>query len=102
MPRGGVGTPLKSDEPAIRWKVRVGALGEDPQSLAIRRLRRQVRRSPRVQTMLSRYADRLRGTYSKRAGRPLALRTAHRTQGDGRIRTSHPRCADGLDLLERQ
>lgn len=45
---------LASEEPSIRWKVRVGVLGESPASPAIRRLREQIRTSRRVQTLLSR------------------------------------------------
>lgn len=43
---------LSSEEPSIRHKVRVGVLGEDPESVAIRRLRAEVKRSPRVQALL--------------------------------------------------
>jgi hypothetical protein len=44
---------LRSDEPAIRYKVRVNVLGEDPEALAVKRLRGRIRRSPRVQGLLS-------------------------------------------------
>ncbi len=44
---------LRSDEPAIRYKVRVNVLGEDPASLAVKRLRGQTRGSPRVRALLS-------------------------------------------------
>jgi hypothetical protein len=43
---------LSSEEPSIRFKVRVGALGEDPDSLAIRRLRSEIKSSPRVRALL--------------------------------------------------
>jgi len=43
---------LESDEPSIRWKVRVAVLGEDPDSKPIRALRKEIRASPRVQTLL--------------------------------------------------
>lgn len=54
----GVGAVVKallgSDEPSIRWKTHVHVLGEDPDSRRIRALREEIRRSPRVQTLLSR------------------------------------------------
>ncbi|HUT58308.1 MAG TPA: hypothetical protein VNA25_10715 [Phycisphaerae bacterium] len=59
---------LKSEEPSVRYKVRVGVLGEAPQSRAVRRLQGQIRRSPRVRSLLSeRTADGRtpRGAYSK-------------------------------------
>ena len=49
-----VDTLLASDEPSIRWKVRTGVLGEDPDSKRMRALRDEVRRSPRVQTLTAR------------------------------------------------
>lgn len=45
---------LESDEPAIRFKVRTGYLGEDPNSKSIRSLRNQVRDSPLVASLLQR------------------------------------------------
>jgi hypothetical protein len=62
---------LASDEPAIRYKVRVGVLGEDPDSRAVKRLRKELQRSPRVQMLLSeRQADGTlpHGAYSKWRG----------------------------------
>ena len=44
---------LASQDPAIRYKVRVGFLGEDPESRNIKRLRREIKQSPRVQALLS-------------------------------------------------
>ena len=44
---------LASDEPSIRYKMRTGLLGEDPQSPAIRALREEIRISPRVADLLS-------------------------------------------------
>jgi hypothetical protein len=44
---------LTSEEPAIRWKTRVRVLGENPKSSAIRSLQREIKRSPRVQELLS-------------------------------------------------
>jgi hypothetical protein len=43
---------LKSDEPSVRWKVRVGVLCEDPKSRPVRRLQDEIRSSPRVLTLL--------------------------------------------------
>jgi hypothetical protein len=43
---------LASPEPSIRYKVRVGVLGEDPSSQAIRALREEIRNSSRVATLL--------------------------------------------------
>jgi len=45
---------LASENPSIRWKVRVGVLGEDPDSRAIRRLQDEIRDSPTVRALLSR------------------------------------------------
>jgi hypothetical protein len=42
----------KSPEPSIRHKIRVHVLSEGEQSTAIRRLREEIRRSPRVATLL--------------------------------------------------
>jgi hypothetical protein len=44
---------VRSDEACVRYKVRVHVLGEDPDSVAIKRLRGQVRKSERVQKLLS-------------------------------------------------
>ncbi|MBW2280907.1 MAG: hypothetical protein JRG82_09185 [Deltaproteobacteria bacterium] len=44
---------LASEEPSIRWKTRTGVLGESPTSPASRRLRREIRESPRVQALLA-------------------------------------------------
>jgi len=48
---------LASDEPSVRWKVRAEVLQEPADSAPMRKLREQIRRSPRVQTLL-RFADR--------------------------------------------
>jgi hypothetical protein len=42
---------LKSDEPAIRFKIRTGFLGEDPNSKSIRSLRTEVKRSRLVASL---------------------------------------------------
>jgi len=44
---------LKSDEPCVRYRIRIGVLGEDPDSSAMRRLRRDIATNTRVQTLLS-------------------------------------------------
>jgi len=62
---------LKSEEPAVRYKVRVGVLGEDPESRGIKRLRKEIQGSPRAQALLSeRLADGTlpHGAYSKWRG----------------------------------
>jgi hypothetical protein len=46
-------TLLASSEPAIRYKAHVGVLGEASDSAAIRKLRREIRASDRVQALLS-------------------------------------------------
>jgi hypothetical protein len=45
---------LESDEPAIRWKTRVGVLGEDPDSKQNRALREEIRSCARVKALLAR------------------------------------------------
>jgi hypothetical protein len=44
---------LDSEEPSIRWKMRVRVAGEDPESKQIRGLRDEIRTSPRAQTLLA-------------------------------------------------
>jgi hypothetical protein len=43
---------LESDEPSVQWKLRAEVLGEPSDSTHMRRLRKQLRRSPRVQALL--------------------------------------------------
>src|SRR5918996_206059 len=80
---------LDSNEPSIRWKARVHVLGEDPESLAIRRLRGQIRRSPRVQTILAGHAALAPlGSYAKWRGSHwvlLALADLGYPEGDERL-----------------
>ncbi|MBC8108555.1 MAG: hypothetical protein H7Z14_18360 [Anaerolineae bacterium] len=45
---------LKSSEPSICFKIRVGVLGETENSALIRRLRNEIRESPRVRSLLQR------------------------------------------------
>ena len=56
---------LASENPSIRWKVRVGALGEDPSSRGIRALQDEIRGSPLVRALLSR-RDRAGEIHAKR------------------------------------
>ena len=44
----------KSDEPSVRWKVRIGVLDEDPGSRSIRRLQNEIRDGARVRSLLAR------------------------------------------------
>jgi hypothetical protein len=48
-----VRTLLASNEPSIRWKVRVKVIQEDPKSESIRELQDQIRTSQRVKKLLS-------------------------------------------------
>lgn len=59
---------LHHDEPAIRWKTRVRVLGEDPGARPLRRLQREIRRSPRVRRLLEGHAAQPIGTYTKWLG----------------------------------
>ncbi len=52
-----IGQLLKSDEPCIRYKVRANVLGDDPDSRSMKRLRTQIRKSPRVQALMSEAPD---------------------------------------------
>ena len=56
---------LRSDEPSIRWKTRLNALGDDPSSRAMKRLRDEIRTSPRARALLS---QRTRNVYMKWQG----------------------------------
>jgi hypothetical protein len=71
---------LTSAEPAIRYKIRTGVLGESASSRAIRSLRREITRSPRVAALLAgRAADgrllRGRHPYAKWQGAHWVLAT---------------------------
>lgn len=44
---------LESDEPSVRYKTRVGVLGEDPESPSIEALRQKIKTSTRVTQLLS-------------------------------------------------
>jgi hypothetical protein len=68
VPSSIVDVLLASDEPSVRWKVRVHALGEDPDSRAIRRLQGQVRRAPRTRALIDGRAANPCGSYTKWQG----------------------------------
>jgi hypothetical protein len=60
---------LKSDEPAIRFKIRTGYFGEDPNSKAIRALRNEIRDSALVACLLRRALGRRKSSvYAKWQG----------------------------------
>lgn len=59
---------LASDEPSIRWRVRVHVLGEDPRARPMRALREEIRRSPRVRRLVDGHAELRRSTYAKWQG----------------------------------
>ena len=44
---------LRSPEPSVRWRVRVGVLGESRDDPPVRRLEEVIRKSPRVRALLS-------------------------------------------------
>lgn len=52
-----VATLVRSAEPSIRWKIRLGVLGDDPRSKSMRVLQDEIRRSPRVRALLSHRAQ---------------------------------------------
>jgi len=54
--------------PSIGWKVRVGVLGEDPDSGLVRRLQDEVRRSPTVRALLDGHAALRPAIYAKWRG----------------------------------
>ena len=65
---GVVDRLVSSEEPSIRWKMRVHVLGEDPDAAPARRLQEEVRRSPRVRALLDGHASRRPSTYNKWLG----------------------------------
>jgi hypothetical protein len=48
---------LRSEEPSIRWKIRVNVLGERRNSPEIRTLEEEIRRSPRVRALLQNLSE---------------------------------------------
>lgn len=76
---------LASDEPSIRWRVRVHVLGEDPRARPMRALREEIRRSPRVRRLVDGHAELRRSTYAKWQGGHwvlLALAELGHPEGD--------------------
>lgn len=70
----------RSDEPSIRWRVRVGVLDEDPDGRSIRRLREEIRTSRRARQLIDGEATHqrrpdggLRNVYTKWQGAHWAL-----------------------------
>ena len=85
---GEVAGLLRSDEPSLRWKVRTRVLGDDGSSPAVRRLREEVRRSPRVQRLLDGVEGLPVGAYTKWRGAHwvlLALAELGYPEGDERL-----------------
>jgi hypothetical protein len=68
MARWVVDTLLASDEPSVQWKVREGALGEDPGSAPVRRLREEIRHSPTACRLLAGHTALRPETYAKWRG----------------------------------
>ncbi|HVE41736.1 MAG TPA: hypothetical protein VNM14_17725 [Planctomycetota bacterium] len=60
-----VDTLLNSDEPSIRWKVHVKVLGEDAGSRKMRTLQEEIRKSPRVRTLLADRDGAAKNIYAK-------------------------------------
>jgi hypothetical protein len=69
----------RSDEPSLRYKLRARVLGENPESSAMLALRREIKRSPRVQALLAYHlqpeggAARNRSVYDKWQGAHWAM-----------------------------
>ena len=71
---------LASEEPSIRWKTRVHALGESERRAPVREIQAEIRESPRVRALLSRRNSRGRlvhgrNVYSKWRGAHWVLAT---------------------------
>jgi hypothetical protein len=113
---------LSSEEPSIRHKVRVGALGEAPRSPEISGMQAEIKRSPRVQALLQKRDEQgrvrpLHHTYRKWigahwvVGRPadlgytpgdenlIPIRFALKVLGEAGL-IDDPRCGEALDLLQ--
>lgn len=81
---------LRSDEPSIRWKVRFHLFGEDS-----KKLREEVRRSPRVKALLARTTPHV---YAKWQGAHWVLATLAELgypPGDDRLLPLRDRVYDG-------
>jgi len=77
---------LRSEEPAVRWRVRTGVLGEPADSAGIRAVQQQVRRSARARTILK--ASEGPRPYAKWCGAHwalLALAAMGYPRGDSRL-----------------
>jgi hypothetical protein len=59
---------LASREPSVRWRARIGVLGEDAGSAEVLETREQIRQSERVRRLLDGLAERERHPYSKWQG----------------------------------
>jgi len=59
---------LASDEASVRWRTRVGVLGEDPDKPANRRLRNGIRTSPAARRLIDGHARLQPRTYAKWRG----------------------------------
>jgi len=91
MPAPVIDTLLASDEPSVRWKLRVHVLDEDPDSRAIRRLREQIRTSPRIRRLLDGHDEQQPDTYAKwRGGHWVLLALAD---------LGHPEGGPGLEPI---
>lgn len=69
---------LESDEPSVRWKIRVRVLGEDRNSAGIRQLEAEIKESPRVKALLQKLDKNGRMTtqvYAKWQGAQWVLMT---------------------------
>src|SRR5258708_19294622 len=67
---GVIDALLASQEPSVRWKVRVSVLGlgEEARSAQVLRIREQIRQSGRVRRLLDGKTERQRHPYSKWQG----------------------------------
>ena len=88
---------LQSDEPSVRWMVRTRVLGEPDDAPGIRALGDEIRRSPRVQAMLSGLRSARPSTYAKWQGAHwvlIALAELGYPSGDGSLQ---PEAGEVLD-----
>ena len=91
---------LESDEPSIRWKIRVNVLGEDRCSTEIQSLEREIKGSSRVKALLHKEDStgilrNAKNIYDKWQGTHWVLMTLADIgypQGDESLRTFGQRC----------
>ena len=79
---------LRSEEPSVRWMVRTRVLGEPDDARGVRALREEIRRSSRVQAMLSGLPRGRPSTYAKWQGAHwvlVALAELGYPAGDGSL-----------------